>query len=166
MWQHCRPMADDGVARVLNHYPRIYFACHTRHVHDPATGRALSAHQASILDHLDEVEAMTLTDLADHMGVTPGTMCVHVERLVKRGYVARLRDPQDGRRRQLRLTRGGPARARGEVGARSRSACGACWTARRGESAADALRGLALLADAADASGRRRTHARASRRRA
>src|SRR6187402_496712 len=100
-------MADDGVARVLNHYPRIYFACHTRHVHDPATGRALSAHQASILDHLDEVEAMTLTDLSDHMGVTPGTMCVHVERLVKRGYVARLRDPRDGRRAQLRLTAAG-----------------------------------------------------------
>jgi DNA-binding MarR family transcriptional regulator len=144
-------MADDGVARVLNHYPRIYFACHTRHVHDPATGRALSAHQASILDHLDEVEAMTLTDLADHLGVTPGTMSVHVERLVKRGYVTRLRDPQDGRRAQLRLTAGGrrvreaksvldPERVR-------RMLDGLGADARR-----EALHGLALLADAADAS--------------
>jgi DNA-binding MarR family transcriptional regulator len=156
-------MADDGVARVLNHYPRIYFACHTRHVHDPATGRALSAHQASILDHLDEVEAMTLTDLSDHMGVTPGTMCVHVERLVKRGYVARLRDPQDGRRAQLRLTAGGrrvreaksvldPERVR-----RMLDGLGA------GERR-DALRGLALLADAADASVAKDTRARARRR--
>jgi DNA-binding MarR family transcriptional regulator len=163
IWNTLPAMADDGVARVLNLYPRIYFACHTRHVHDPATGRAVSAHQASILDHLDEVEAMTLTDLADHMGVTPGTMCVHVERLVRRGYVARLRDPQDGRRAQLRLTAAGrrvrearsvldPERVRRMLG-------GLDASARR-----EALRGLQMLADAADASVAADTRARTRRR--
>jgi DNA-binding MarR family transcriptional regulator len=156
-------MRDAGVERILNLYPRIYFACHTRHVRDPATGGALSSHQASILDHLDEVEAMTLSELADHMGVTSGTMCVHVERLVKRGYVARLRDPLDGRRAQLRLTAAGrrvreaksvldPERVR-------RMLDGLGAVDRR-----DALRGLALLADAADASVAADTRARTRRR--
>ena len=76
-------------------YPRIYFACHTRHVRDPQTGEALSAHQASILDHLDEVEAMSMTDLAGHMGVTVATMSLAVDRLERRGYAERRRDPAE-----------------------------------------------------------------------
>ena len=88
-------------------YPRIYFACHARHVRDPRTRRLLSAHQASILDHLDEREPLTLVDLARHMGVTPSTMSLHVERLVRRGYVSRLRANEDGRRLRLLLTPAG-----------------------------------------------------------
>jgi len=146
-------MAKDPVQRVLDLYPRIYFACHTRHVRDPDSGRALSAHRASILDHLDEVEPLTLGALAEHMGVTAGTMCVQVEGLVRRGYVLRKRDPRDGRRAQLRLSASGrrvreaksvldPERVR-------RMLDGLDDAARL-----DALRGLALLADAADASVR------------
>lgn len=156
-------MGHDGVARVLNLYPRIYFACHTRHVRDPATGRALSAHQASILDHLDEVEAMTLTDLAEHMGVTAGTMCVHVERLVKRGYVARLRDPQDGRRAQLRLTAAG-LRVRAAKSVLDPERVRRMLDGLGAGDRRDALRGLALLADAADASVAAHTRARARKR--
>lgn len=100
-------MPRDAVRRVLELYPRIYFACHTRHVRDPKTQRLLSAHQASILDHLDEREPLTLLDLARHMGVTPSTMSLHVERLVRRGYVSRLRATEDGRRLRLLLTPAG-----------------------------------------------------------
>jgi DNA-binding MarR family transcriptional regulator len=88
-------------------YPRIYFACHTRHVRDPKTQRVLSAHQASILDHLDEREPLTLLDLARHMGVTPSTMSLHIERLVRRGYVSRVRATEDARRLRLLLTSAG-----------------------------------------------------------
>ena len=88
-------------------YPRIYFACHTRHVRDPASGEDVSAHQASILDHLDEVEAMSMTDLAEHMGVTVATMSLAIDRLQRRGYARRDRDPQDGRRVLLRVTPAG-----------------------------------------------------------
>src|SRR2546425_1403510 len=84
-------MTSDAARQLMELYPRIYFACHTRHVRDPRTRRLLSAHQASILDHLDEREPLTLVDLARHMGVTPSTMSLHVERLVRRGYVSRLR---------------------------------------------------------------------------
>ncbi|HEX4545160.1 MAG TPA: MarR family transcriptional regulator [Candidatus Acidoferrum sp.] len=88
-------------------YPRIYFACHTRHVRDPQTRRFLSAHQASILDHLDEREPLALLDLARHMGVTASTMSLNIARLVRRGYVSRERAAEDGRRLKLRLTPAG-----------------------------------------------------------
>lgn len=131
-------------------YPRIFFACHTRHVRDPQSGRVLSAHQARILDHLDAVEPTTLLGLARHSGVTASTMSISVDRLVRNGYVTRTRDRKDGRRVNLRLTAEGvavreahsvldPDRVRGMLTHLSES--------ERDE----ALNGLALLARAADA---------------
>ncbi len=92
---------------MLDAYPRVYFACHTRHVADPASGDPVSAHQASILDHLDEVDALSVTDLAGHMGVTVATMSLAIDRLERRAYVRRDRDPRDRRRVLLRLTPAG-----------------------------------------------------------
>jgi DNA-binding MarR family transcriptional regulator len=145
-----RPTPRRDVAQVLAHYPRIYLACHRRHVRDPRTGALLSAHQASILDHLDAVDPTTLTDLAQHMGVTPGTMSVAVDRLVRGGYVSRAADEADRRRVQLRLS---------EAGVRIKSASSVldpalvrAMLAQLGDAdRADALRGLSLLARAADA---------------
>ena len=88
-------------------YPRIYFACHTRHVRDARQDRVLSSHQASVLDHLDEIEPTSLLTLAAHMGVTPSTMSITIDRLARGGYVARTRDRRDGRRVHLRLTKAG-----------------------------------------------------------
>jgi len=92
---------------LLAAYPRIYFACHTRHVRDPVTGADISAHQASILDHLDDVDPMSMTDLAGHMGVTVATMSLAIDRLERRKYVRRDRDPKDRRRVLLRITPAG-----------------------------------------------------------
>ena len=93
--------------QVMRLYPRIYFACHTRHVRDPQSGRLLSRHQASVLDHLDEIDPITLNGLARHMGVTPGTMSLTIDRLERKGYVVRLRDAADRRRVHVRLTAAG-----------------------------------------------------------
>ena len=101
------------VAEVMKSYPRIFFACHTRHVRDEQAGRTISAHQASILDHLDEIEGTSLATLAAHMGVTLSTMSLTVDRLERGGYVTRQRDNQDGRRISLRLT-GDGARLRSQ----------------------------------------------------
>jgi len=76
-------------------------------VKDPATGGDVSTHQASILDHLDEVDAMSMTDLAGHMGVTLATMSLTIDRLEGRAYVRRDRDSGDRRRVLLRLTAAG-----------------------------------------------------------
>jgi DNA-binding MarR family transcriptional regulator len=139
----------EAAGRVMSLYPRIYFACHTRHVRDPQTQRALSRHQASVLDHLDEVDPTTLNDLARHMGVTPATMSVAIDRLERKGYVSRLRDAADKRRVHLRLT---------SAGVRVRQASSVLDVARvealvarlTDEERDAAVRGLALLADAAE----------------
>jgi DNA-binding MarR family transcriptional regulator len=145
------PVAASDVARVLDAYPRIYFACHRRHVYDAEQRRLVSAHQASILDHLDPVESTVLSDLAKHMGVTASTMSLAIDRLERNGYVARERDATDRRRVRIRLT---------EAGVRVRRANSvldpALVTEMLEQLPADdrrkALRGLELLARAADAS--------------
>jgi MarR family transcriptional regulator, organic hydroperoxide resistance regulator len=96
-----------AMSAIMTLYPRIYFACHTRHVRDPQSQRLLSRHQASILDHLDELEPTTVMDLAGHMGVTPGTMSLAIDRLERKGYVVRLKDAKDRRRVHVRLTSAG-----------------------------------------------------------
>ena len=134
---------------MLQAYPRIFFACHTRHVRDPVSGEDVSTHQASILDHLDEVDPISMTDLAGHMGVTVATMSLSIDRLERKGYVRRDRDPDDGRRVLLRIT---------EAGLRVREATSVLDPVRVEQllerlSLADreaALKGLQLLARAAD----------------
>jgi MarR family transcriptional regulator, organic hydroperoxide resistance regulator len=88
-------------------YSQIYFACHTRHVHDPDSGTKVSARQASILSHLDSVEPTPLSELAAHMGVTVSTMSIAIDRLERQGYVARARAESDARVRHVRLTANG-----------------------------------------------------------
>src|SRR5580658_4251387 len=100
-------MSQADVQTVLRCYPQIYFACHCRHVRDEKTQAQLSSHQASVLDHLDDVEGTSLLALAQHMGVTASTMSLMVDRLERGGYVRRERSPQDGRRVDLRLTAAG-----------------------------------------------------------
>jgi MarR family transcriptional regulator, organic hydroperoxide resistance regulator len=137
------------VAEVMKSYPRIFFACHTRHVRDEQAGRTISAHQASILDHLDEIEGTSLATLAAHMGVTLSTMSLTVDRLERGGYVKRRRDTQDGRRISLRLTPGG-ARLRSQKtvldAGRVLEMIGQLSIAEREQ----AIHGLGLLARAAD----------------
>jgi DNA-binding MarR family transcriptional regulator len=144
-------MLQSDVATVLDAYPRIYFACHRRHVYDEEQRRLVSAHQASILDHLDAVESTVLSDLAKHMGVTASTMSLAVDRLERSGYVVRERDVADRRRVRVRLT---------DVGDRIRRANSVLDPALVAvmleqlppEERREALRGLTLLARAADAS--------------
>src|SRR2546423_5863979 len=100
-------MSQGDVETVLRCYPQIYFACHRRHVRDEKTGSILSAHQASVLDHLDDVEGTSLLGLASHMGVTASTMSLTVDRLERGGYVTRERSAADKRRVDVRLTPAG-----------------------------------------------------------
>src|SRR5213075_2865128 len=102
-----RDSIGETLTAVMTLYPRIYFACHTRHVRDPQSQRLLSRHQASILDHLDELEPTTVMALARHMGVTAATMSLAIDRLERKGYVVRLKDAKDRRRVHVRLTTAG-----------------------------------------------------------
>ena len=100
-------MAARDVDTVLRCSPQIYFACHRRHVRDERSRELVSAHQASILDHLDDLDSTSLLDLARHMGVTASTMSLTVDRLEARGYLTRERSRSDRRRVELRLTPAG-----------------------------------------------------------
>jgi len=141
---------SDGAAQLLRHYPRIFFACHQRHVRDPGTQEVISAQQASILDHLDSVEPLALNDLARHMGVTAGTMSVTVERLVRKGYVKRTRARADLRRVDLRVTDAG-MRLREQQSVLEPTLVQALLDQLTPAEAAEGLRGLEILAKAADA---------------
>jgi DNA-binding MarR family transcriptional regulator len=137
-----------ALTAVMTLYPRIYFACHTRHVRDPQTQRLLSRHQASILDHLDEIEPTTVMDLAAHMGVTAATMSLSIDRLERKGYVVRLKDAKDRRRVHVRLTTAG-VRVREASSVLDASLVEALVSRLNDEERTRAIEGLGLLADAA-----------------
>jgi DNA-binding MarR family transcriptional regulator len=136
------------VETVLECYPQIYFACHRRHVRDPQTQAVLSAHQASVLDHLDTVEGTALLDLAQHMGVTASTMSLTVDRLERGGYVTRGRNKTDKRRVDLKLTPAGTRIKRQQKVLEPELVAAMLARLDRARRQA-ALRGLELLAQAA-----------------
>lgn len=140
-------MLPDQVAQLMSFYPRIYFACHTRHVPDPKRNRILSSHQASVLDHLDEIEPTGLLTLAAHMGVTASTMSLMIDRLARNGYVIRERDASDGRRVGLRLTKAG-VRIKSEKSVLDPKRVRAVLDQLTAEERSQAIHGLALLAQA------------------
>ena len=139
----------EAMTAVMTLYPRIYFACHTRHVRDPQTQRLLSRHQASILDHLDELEPTTVAALAGHMGVTPATMSLSIDRLERKGYVVRLKDAKDRRRVHVRLTTAG-VRVREASSVLDPERVTALVARLSDEDRTRAVEGLALLAHAAE----------------
>jgi DNA-binding MarR family transcriptional regulator len=136
------------IAAFLRLYPRIYFACHRRHVRDPKARRTLSLNQAGILDHLDSVEPTNLRSLARHMGVTASTMSLNVDRLERAGYVRRERDRRDARQIELRLTETGDG-LKQQQKTLDPERVGALLKRLQGRDRAGALRGLELLAKAA-----------------
>lgn len=138
----------EAARQVMTSYPRIYFACHTRHVRDPDSTGLLSRHQASVLDHLDEIDPTTVNELARHMGVTAGTMSLALDRLERKGYVVRLRDSADRRRVHVRLTSAG-VRIRDATSVLDPSRVEALLARMSHADRDAAVRGLALLADAA-----------------
>ena len=142
--------AEDAARNLMALYPRIYFACHQRHVRDPLTQRLLSRHQASVLDHLDEQDPVTLNGLARHMGVTPATMSLTIDRLERKGYVARVRDSVDRRRVNVRLTAAG-VRVKDASAVLDPSLVEAMMRRLDAPDRDAAIRGLTLLADAARA---------------
>jgi MarR family transcriptional regulator, organic hydroperoxide resistance regulator len=100
-------MFDTKIRRLLDAYPAIYLACHRRHVRDDETGAIVTAHQASVLDHLDIHKPVTVSKLAEHLGIGRSAMSIQVNKLVRKGYVRRRAIPEDGRKTGLILTEAG-----------------------------------------------------------
>lgn len=140
----------DAADVLLRAYPALFHACHRRHVADPSGRKILSAHQASVLEHLDSVSATAMTKLAGHMGVTASTMSLTIDRLERGGFVRRRRDSSDGRRVLLTLTPRG-ARVREKQSVLDPDLVRAVLSRLSAEQRARAVEGLTLLAQAAEA---------------
>lgn len=139
------------IASIVGAYPRIHAACRPRTlplVDAPET--TLTDHQSRIVRHLDDVDPVMVTELADFLGVAPSTMSLNLSRLERAGVVRRERDPADRRVVNVRLT---------DVGVRARDArsmldperVAAALRRLDPSDRAAAVRGLLLLAEAADA---------------
>ena len=140
-------MPQSEVDTVLRCYPQIYFACHKRHVRDEKTQEVLSGHQPSVLDHLDDVQATPLFDLARYMGVTASTMSLTIDRLERTGYVLRERSTVDRRRVDLLLTPAG-SRIKKQQKVLEPELVGRVLAHLDERKRRQALRGLELLAEA------------------
>jgi len=68
---------------------------------------SLSVPQFRVLAFLSLHPGVSLSDVADHLGVTRATASSLVDRLVKRGLVDRLEHPQERRHIMLNLTKPG-----------------------------------------------------------
>ena len=141
---------DDAIRDVLRFYPQIYLACHVDHVRATSTEWQLSAHDSSILSHLDRHVSTSPRALADHLGVKPSTLSAAIQRLESLGYLSSIPSTADKRRRELTLTeRGAEAMASTSVLDRERVR-ELLQVLTPGDRAA-AVQGLSILARAARA---------------
>lgn len=106
-------MVRDPVTQLMTAYPIVHHALRQREQIGQG-GERVSAHQATVLAHLDADDGRTLTDLATALGVALPTMSLLMDRLVRSGLVHRERDPADGRRVALRLTEAGASIVQGQ----------------------------------------------------
>jgi DNA-binding MarR family transcriptional regulator len=141
-------MSRAEVETVMRCYRQIFLACHRRHVRDEQARKVPSAHQASVLEWLDQAEATSLAGLARQIGVTASTMSLTVDRLERGGYVRRERSKEDGRRVDLRLTPAG-VRIKGKEKALEPDLVAAMLARLGPRKRRRVLKGLTLLAKAA-----------------
>jgi DNA-binding MarR family transcriptional regulator len=71
---------------------------------------SVSVPQFRALNFVNRHPGTSLADVAAHLGVTPATASVIVDRLVRRGLIVRTSDPRERRRVVLTLTRLGTRR--------------------------------------------------------
>jgi DNA-binding MarR family transcriptional regulator len=67
----------------------------------------LSVAEMHTLESIGLYDSKTMSETAADLGVTTGTLTVAVDRLVRKGYVKRLRDEHDRRVVRVQLTRQG-----------------------------------------------------------
>lgn len=135
---------------LLAFYPRVFLACHREHRRHPRSGQRISHQQASILDHLDESEPISVSRLARHMDVTASTMSLNLDRLERSGLIIRRRDAGDARRVLVRLS-GAGARLKADQQVLDPQCVRELLAMLTPPGREQAIAGLQLLAGAADA---------------
>ena len=146
---HAPAIVSNHMQRLFRAYPKIYLACHRQHVRDDVNGRTLTAHKASILDHLDPQHPQIISEMARHLSVTESTMSLQISRLEELGYVRRFRDSADSRRIGVRLTSIG-LRIREQNSVLDPDLARQMLSLLSGDERETALHGLELLGEAAE----------------
>lgn len=136
------------VRAVQRAYPQIYLACHVDHVRTRSNRHHLSAHDSTLLVHLDEQRATVAGDLARHLGVAASTLSAALARLEELGHLTRTPARRDRRRIELRLTPQGAA-AMADTSVLDRRRVAAVLGQLSPREQRRAVAGLALLARAA-----------------
>jgi DNA-binding MarR family transcriptional regulator len=114
-------------------------------VREDDAGKAITEHQASVLDHLHATRPTTLSKLAEHMGVGRSTMSITVARLVRGGYIASSRGKSDARCVGLTLTPTG-ARVKEQNTVLERELVRAMFALMPARESETALRGIECMA--------------------
>lgn len=143
---------DRLTREVLRHYPRIYVACHVDHRARRGQGPAVSARDQTILAHVPSA-GLRPQDLARHLHVAPSTLSAALKRLASLELITLTAPSHDRRARVIRLTEAGKA-ALSETSVLESTRVRAALVRLRGEDRAAVVRGLELLADAAQAAGK------------
>jgi MarR family transcriptional regulator, organic hydroperoxide resistance regulator len=143
----------DAADELMKLYPMVFFACHTRHLRDPKTKQSLTSNQVGILQHLDGHRALPVLALARHMGVTPATMSLSINRLERLGYLKREKSETDRRVVNLLLTEDGERIKRAEQ-VLDRDLVAHLLSRLSQQERDEALHGLRLLAGAAEDAGK------------
>lgn len=114
----------------------------------------LSQHERQLLQHVPPDGSVSLSWLAEHLGLPKSTASVTVKSLGQRGFVERARDSADERRLAIVLTEEGRARVGADTVLDPRRLRNALAKLSP-ETRATLLHGMAQLADAAEAAKKR-----------
>lgn len=98
---------DDELLAVLRAYPQIYLACHVEHRTRGASPNRLTAREAGLLAHIEDPGGASPAGLARHLGIAPSTLSAALARLAGQGLLTLDADPDDARRKRVRLTGAG-----------------------------------------------------------
>ena len=102
-----KKVSEQCAARVMEAVPLVM-----RFIRADMRGRNttdLSVPQFRSLAFLDRNPGASLSELAEHLGVTRATASANTERLVQRNFIHRCDHPQERRRVELKLTEAGKA---------------------------------------------------------
>ncbi len=68
------------------------------------SGVTLTMNDVHIIENIKKIKGNTMTQLANKLMVTQGTLTTNVNKLIKKGYVTRIKDEKDKRIVRLEIT--------------------------------------------------------------
>jgi DNA-binding MarR family transcriptional regulator len=86
---------------------RKYTSAVLRHAAATAKRMRLEASELAALEHLQAAGPMTQKRLGERLSMSPGAITAMIDRLEGRGYVERIRNPEDRRSALVRITEAG-----------------------------------------------------------